>query len=65
MKKNPSWNYDRRMRPAVVRPDMEEIKKWWRSTGRAWECRVVSVTCVAVRWMINFCSEILLCNLIS
>jgi hypothetical protein len=26
MKKNPSWNYDRRMRPAVVRPDMEEIK---------------------------------------
>ena len=35
MKKNPSWNYDRRMRPAVVRPDMEEIKKRMTKQERA------------------------------
>jgi len=34
MKKNPSWNYDRRMRPAVVRPDMEEIKKMMTKHGK-------------------------------
>ena len=34
MKKKTSWNYDRRMRPAVVRPDMEEIKKMMTKHGK-------------------------------